>query len=113
MMDGLGETELVHASLQSAFQEVFNAEGEHVIELHAGFVEHTDADETANEGVAFEETLGVLFIESEKLSGILISIISFSRRDVDRTEQRVGSWRESIAPAKPHACCADHIRRRV
>ena len=26
---------------------------------------HTDADETANEGVSFEETLGILFLEGE------------------------------------------------
>jgi hypothetical protein len=68
MMDGLGEAELVDASLETTLQEVFGLEGQHVIELHAGLVEHTDTHETANEGIAFEETLGVLFVEGEKLT---------------------------------------------
>jgi len=67
-MDALGKTELVDASLETALQEILNLEGEHVIELHAGFVEHTNADETANEGVAFEEALGVFLFEREKLT---------------------------------------------
>jgi hypothetical protein len=68
VVDGLGEAELVDAGLETTLQEVFGLEGQHVIELHAGFVEHTDTDETANEGIAFEETLGVLFVEGEKLT---------------------------------------------
>lgn len=68
VVDGLGEAELVDAGLEAALQEVLDLEGEHVIELHAGLVEHADADETSNEGVAFEETLGVLFVEGEKLT---------------------------------------------
>ena len=69
VVNGLGETELVDTGLQAALKEIFDFEGEHVIELHAGFVEHTDTDETADKCVAFEETLGIFFVESEKLSG--------------------------------------------
>lgn len=74
VVDGFGETELVDTGLQAAFKEIFDFEGEHVIELHAGFVEHTDTDKTANEGIALEETLGILFIESEKLTEQHISL---------------------------------------
>ena len=70
VVDGLGEAELVNAGLQAALEEVFDLEGEHVIELHAGLVEDTDADETADEGVAFEEALGVFFVEGEELTGV-------------------------------------------
>lgn len=80
VVDGLGETELVDASLETALQEVLNLQGQDVIELHAGLVEHTDTDQTANEGIALEETLGVLLVESEKLTestcqqcGLLVS----------------------------------------
>lgn len=65
MMNALRKTELVDTSLQTALQEIFDFEGEHVIELHAGFVEHTDADETADQGVAFEEAFWVFFFERE------------------------------------------------
>jgi hypothetical protein len=71
VMDALGETELVHTSLKATFQEVFDLQGEHVIELHAGFVEDTDTDETANEGIAFEEALGVFLVEGEQLTIVM------------------------------------------
>lgn len=61
MMNGLCESQFEHLRLQSPFQEVFNFEGKDVIQFHAGFVEHTDSDETADEGVALEETAGILF----------------------------------------------------
>jgi hypothetical protein len=68
VVDGLGETELVDTGLKTALQEILNLEGQDVIELHAGLVEHTDTDETTNEGVTLEETLGVLLVESEKVT---------------------------------------------
>ena len=69
VVDRLGETELVDAGRETALQEVLGLQGQHVIELHAGLVEHTDTDQTANEGIAFEETLGVLLVEGEQLTG--------------------------------------------
>jgi hypothetical protein len=69
VVDRLGEAELVDESLEAALQEILNLQGQDVIELHAGLVEDTDADKAANEGVAFEQTLGVLLIESKKLTG--------------------------------------------
>lgn len=68
VVDGLGETELVDASLETALQEVLNTEGKNVIELHARLVEHTDTDQTANQGITFEQTLGVLLVEGKKLT---------------------------------------------
>ena len=68
VVDGLGETELVDAGLETALQEVLNLEGQDVIELHAGLVEDTDTDQTANESIALEETLGVLLVKSEELT---------------------------------------------
>jgi hypothetical protein len=66
VVDGLGETELVDAGLQTALQKVLNLQGQDVIELHAGLVEDTDTHETANEGVTLEEALGILLVESEE-----------------------------------------------
>lgn len=68
VVDGLGKAELVDAGLQAALQEILNLQGEHVIELHAGLVEDTDTDETANQGIAFEKSLGVLLVEGKKLT---------------------------------------------
>lgn len=68
VVDRLGEAELVDEGLEAALEEVLSLEGQDVIELHAGLVEHTDTDQAANEGIAFEETLGVLLVEGEQLT---------------------------------------------
>lgn len=68
VVDGLGKAELVDAGLQAALQEILDLKSQDVIELHAGLVEDTDTDETANEGIAFEQTLGVLLVEGKKLT---------------------------------------------
>jgi hypothetical protein len=68
VVDGLGETELVDAGLETALQEILDLQGQDVIELHAGLVKDTDTDQTANEGVSFEETLGVLLVHGEELT---------------------------------------------
>jgi hypothetical protein len=68
VVDGLGEAKLVHAGLETALQEVLDLEGKDVIELHAGLIEHTDAHETANQGITLEQTLGVLLVESEEFT---------------------------------------------
>ena len=69
MVDALRKTGLEDLSLQPTLQEVLNLEGQHVIEAHTRLVEHTDADEPADEGVTLEETLGVLVVELEELTG--------------------------------------------
>lgn len=74
VVDGLGETELVDTSLEATLKEILDLKGEHVVELHAGLVKNTDTHETANQGVAFEETLGVLLVEGEQLTAGLLDI---------------------------------------
>jgi len=68
MVDGLGQTGLEDLGLQPPLQEILNLEGKYVIETHAGLIQHTDAYETTNEGVTFEQPLGVLVIELEQLT---------------------------------------------
>jgi hypothetical protein len=68
VVDGLGETELVDTGLETTLQEILDLQGQNVIELHAGLVEHTDTDQTTDEGISFEKTLGVLLVEGKKLT---------------------------------------------
>ena len=68
MVDGLSQAALEDLGLEATLQEVLDLEGQHVIETHARLVEHTDADETTDEGVTLEETLGVLVVELEQLT---------------------------------------------
>lgn len=68
VVDGLCETELVDTGLKATLQEILDLEGKNVIELHAGLVKNTDTDQTANQSIAFEETLGVLLLKSKELT---------------------------------------------
>ena len=68
VVDALGQPQLVHAGLQATLQEVLDLEGQHVIELHARLVQHADAHQTPDQGVALEQALGVLLVEGEQLT---------------------------------------------
>lgn len=69
VVDTLGEVRLEYLRLQPAFQEILDFQRQHVIETHAGLVEHTNTDETTDQGVTLEKTLGVLVIKLEQLTG--------------------------------------------
>lgn len=52
MMEGLGQSQLEDLGLQATLQEVLDLEAQHVIELHAGLVQHSDADQTTQQRVS-------------------------------------------------------------
>lgn len=68
MMDALGETALEDLSLQSSLQEILDLQGQHVIEAHLGLIKHTNSDQSSDQGVTLEQSLGVLGLELEELS---------------------------------------------
>lgn len=68
VMDRLCQTELVHLGLETALQEILDLESQDVIELHAGLVEHTNTDKTANQGVTLEQALRIFLVKSEELT---------------------------------------------
>lgn len=94
VVDRLGKTEFVDTGLQTALQKILNLQGQHVIELHAGVVEDTDTDKTANECVTFEKSPGVLLVEGEELTvaWLVTSIVQFVSQIP--TGQHDGSSRE-------------------
>lgn len=109
VVDGLGKAELVDTSLEAALQEILDLQGQDVIELHAGLVEDTDTDETSDQRIAFEETLGVLLVEGKKLTVHQLEITNnVVQLHWGLTGQHDGSWTESNRLARPHACCAGH-----
>lgn len=68
MVDGLRKPALEDLGLQPPLQEIFDLQGEHVIEPHLGLVEHTDAYKPADKSIALKETLGVFVVELEELT---------------------------------------------
>lgn len=69
VVNGLGETKLEYLGLQTPLEEVLSLEGQDVIETHASVVEHTNSNKTTDQSVTLEESLGVLVVELEELSG--------------------------------------------
>lgn len=69
VVDGLGESQLEHLGLEATLEEVLDAQAEHVIELHLLLAEHADAHQASQKGIAFEESLRILLLEREQLSG--------------------------------------------
>lgn len=52
MMEGLGQSQLEDLGLQAALQEVLDLQAQHVIELHAGLIQHSNADQTTQQRVS-------------------------------------------------------------
>lgn len=67
----LGEAELEHLCLETSLKEVFGLQVKDEIKLHLVFVEDAVPDKTSEECVAFEETLRVLLVEGQQLTGSL------------------------------------------
>lgn len=68
VVNGLGKAKLTNTSLQAALQKVFNLQSQDVIELHAGFIKNANTNKPANQGIAFEEALGIFFVKGEKFT---------------------------------------------
>ncbi len=68
-MNAFSQTKLENLGLETPLQEILNLQGQHVIEMHASLVQYTNMDETMDNGVTLEETLRVLVVELEQLTG--------------------------------------------
>ena len=55
VVNGFGEAELENLSLKTALQEVLDGETQDVIEFHLGLVQHADAHQTTQQGIALGE----------------------------------------------------------
>jgi hypothetical protein len=69
MVNALGEVGFEDLRLETTFQEVLHLQCQHVIQTHAGLIQHSNPHEPTNEGVTLEETLGILVIKLEQLTG--------------------------------------------
>jgi hypothetical protein len=78
VMDGLGESKFEDLSLQSSFQEIFDLKTEHVIELHAVFVQHTDTNETTQECVTLNAKIVQTYVEMVNEMGNCNERVSYS-----------------------------------
>ena len=68
VVDTLRQAKLENLCLKATLQEILNLQSQHVIQTHASLIEHTNANQTTDKGIAFEETLGVFCIELKQLT---------------------------------------------
>merc|ERR1719315_19560 len=69
VVDGLGEPQLEHLSLQTTLQKVLNLQTEDIIQLHLALVQHSDPHQTSEESITLEQSPGVLLLQGEELPG--------------------------------------------
>jgi hypothetical protein len=123
VVDRLGKAKLVDAGLETALKEILDTEGQDVIELHAGLIEHTNADQTANQSVTFEQTLGVLLVEGEQLTNSRVGLVHVPALSLEiNFNGRIPSSTTDLGQSKldtPHltlvtqAVLADNLQFRV
>lgn len=68
-MNAFSQTKLENLGLETPLQEILNLQGQHIIETHASLVLYTNTDETTDKGISLEETLRVLVVKLEQLTG--------------------------------------------
>jgi len=66
VMNGVSALSLEDEGLETTFHELSNGQTKDVIELSLGILEETKADHTAEEGLTFEQSAGVLLGEGQK-----------------------------------------------
>jgi len=66
VMDRLGEAKFEDLRLQTAFEEIFDAKTQNVIEFHLRLIQDADSNQTTEESVTFEQSSRVLLLEREQ-----------------------------------------------
>jgi len=69
VVNGFGEPGLVHEGLEAALKEVLKPHTKDEIELVLGLVEDTEAVKAAEESSTLEQSLGMVLLELEELTG--------------------------------------------
>jgi hypothetical protein len=68
VVDRASQILLQNLCLQTSLQQILDLQAENVIELVLGLIQNTSAVEAAQESSTLEQALGILLIESEKLT---------------------------------------------
>ncbi len=69
MMQRLGQVLLEHKSLKAPAHNIRSLDTQHIIELTLVLIQQTKAGTAAEESLTLEDSLRVLLVESEKVSG--------------------------------------------
>ena len=68
LVNRLGESELEHESLETSLEDVGNTQTQHVIELVLVFRKNTIVVKTTQKSDTLEDSLGIVLVQSEKLT---------------------------------------------
>lgn len=85
MVNGAGQAELENLGLETTLQEILNGKSQDVIELHLVLGKNTRAHQTADKSITLEQTLGVLLVTSQKITGSTTDLGELETNAVDFT----------------------------
>lgn len=74
VVDGLGETLLVHLGLQTSFQQLLSSQLQDEIEFELFIRQKTITAHASEEGSSLENTLGIIGLEGKKSTGSLTQL---------------------------------------
>lgn len=83
VVNGSGKTELENLGLESSLKEVLDLQGKNVIELHLVLGKDTDSHESSDKSVTLEESLWVLLVSGQKVSGSSSKLGELETNSVD------------------------------
>lgn len=83
VVDGSGQTELEDLSLQSSLEEILDSQSQNVIQLHLVLRQNTNTHQTSDQGVTFEQTLGVLLVSGQQVTSSSSDLGQLETNSVD------------------------------
>lgn len=83
VVNRLGQTQLVDLGLQSSFQEIFDLQSQDVIQLLLVFGQDTNSHQSSDQSITFEQSLWVLFVSGQQISGGSSDLRQLERNSVN------------------------------
>lgn len=83
VVDRSGKTQLEDLGLQSSLQEVLGLQGQDVIQLHLVLWQNTDSHQSSDQSVTFKQTLLVLLVSGQQVSGSTANLRELEVDSVD------------------------------
>lgn len=94
MMHGLGMPQLDNKGLQPTIQEVLGGQSKHVIQLCVLLVQDTRTNQTAQQGIAFEDTTRILLPKSDTVR------TTASARPPKQTNKQKGTTYSNVSSSR-------------
>lgn len=86
VVNGTCQAKAENDSLEPTLKEVFGAQRQDVVQLHARLVEHSKSNKSTNQCITFKEAFRVFFVKGKKQPMIKISLLDLG---IDTVRRRI------------------------